>query len=486
MEWFAAGDYTIAREILQRGVAAVFVLAFVAVLRQFPALLGSGGLLPVPRYLARLERVTRRSRVLTLFWWRYSDALLRTVGWVGLLLALSLVVGLPQAGPWWVPLVAFLLLYVLYLSIVEVGQTFYAFGWETLLLEAGFIVAFLGSDDVAPPVLVLLAARWLVFRVEFGAGLIKMRGDPAWRDLTALYYHHETQPMPGPLSWHAHHAPRWWHRVEVAGNHVTQLGIVWLLFAPQPVASIAAGVIVLTQAWLVVTGNFAWLNALTMVLAASAISDSSWRWLLPFLPEPADDGVASGANIGFGVVVAAFFVLTVVLSYWPVRNLLSQRQLMNASFNRFRLGNTYGAFGSITRRRREVVVAGTLAAEPTEDDWREYGFRGKPGEVRRRPPQVAPYHLRLDWLMWFLALGGRDEAWFVAFLRRLLEADPATLRLLRHDPFDGVAPRFVRARVYRYRYTTRAERRVSGDTWVRVSAGVLVPPVALGDLPPTP
>jgi hypothetical protein len=328
-------------------VAAVYVLAFVAVLRQFRPLLGEHGLLPVPRFTAHVPWRASPS----LFFWRYSDRLVLVVGWVGVLVAATLVVGLPQQGPPWVPLVAFGVLWVLYLSVVNVGQTFYGFGWESLLLEAGFLVAFLGSDRVAPPWTVLALLWWLVFRLEFGAGLIKWRGDPAWRDLTALYYHHETQRM-------------------------------------------------------------------------------------------------------------------------------------NASFNVWHLVNAYGAFGSITRRRTEVVVEGTHDADPGPGStWREYEFRGKPGDVRRLPRQYAPYHLRLDWLMWFLALGSSAQLqWFVPFLGRLLEADRPTLRLLAHDPFDGQRPRWVRARLYRYRFATPEERRSTGARWVRHDEGLMIDAVSLAML----
>ena len=173
--------------------------------------------------------------------------------------------------PLWAAMLMWLVLWLLYLSIVNVGQTWYGFGWESLLLEAGFLAIFLGNDETAPPLLVLLLARWLLFRVEFGAGLIKLRGDPCWRDLTCLYYHHETQPMPGPLSWFFHHLPKPLHRVEVAGNHFAQLVVPFALFAPQPVASVAAAIVIVTQLWLVLSGNFAWLNWVTIILAFSAI-----------------------------------------------------------------------------------------------------------------------------------------------------------------------------------------------------------------------
>jgi hypothetical protein len=293
-----------------------------------------------------------------------------------------------------------------------------------------------------------------------------------------MFYHHETQPMPGPLSWWAHHLPKWFHRLEVVGNHFAQLVIPFLLFAPQPVASIAGIVIVLTQLWLVFTGNFAWLNAITIVLAFSAIGDSVVHRIIPAIP--ADLGTPQSSPLWFTIVVVAVTALLVVLSYWPLRNLFARRQLMNASFNPFHLVNAYGAFGSITRNRFEIIIEGTDAEEPDESTaWLEYEFRGKPGDVTRMPRQFAPYHLRLDWLMWFLPLGMRRDRWFIVLLMRLLTADAATLKLLRRDPFDGRRPRWLRAQLYLYRFSTFAEKRESGAWWVREPAGSFVPPVTL-------
>jgi hypothetical protein len=474
--WLAGTDYTIAREILQRGVAALYVVAFLSAAAQFPALLGEHGLLPVPRFL----RLSYARKQPTLFRRRYSDRLLLVVAWTGAALAALVVVGLLQLTPSYVFVPVFLVIWFLYLSIVNVGQTFYGFGWESLLCEAGFTVAFLGAWDTAPPITIVILLRWLVFRLEFGAGMIKMRGDRSWRDLTALYYHHETQPMPNPLSRTAHLLPKWWHRVEVLGNHFAQLVVPWLLFLPQPVASAAAAVVILTQLWLVATGNFAWLNWITIVLAFAGVSDGAWRWI----SGGAINGGIGAADVPLWYAVVALLVsaFLVALSWWPLRNLFRRRQLMNASFNRWHLVNAYGAFGSVTKERYEVVVEGT-AGDPHDAGarWLEYGFKGKPGDVRRLPRQYAPYHLRLDWLMWFLALGSRDSPWFEVFLLRLLEADRPTLRLLRSDPFDGAAPRAVRARMFLYRFATRAEKRASGDRWVRTEVGTLIPPVALRD-----
>ncbi|MBO0610241.1 lipase maturation factor family protein [Myceligenerans salitolerans] len=488
LTWWSTTDYDVAREVLQRGFGALYVVAFWAVLRQFRPLSGEHGLTPAPRLLAA---TTWRDGP-SVFRVHYSDRFLAAVAWCGVALGGAVVVGLPQAGDWWVPVLCFGALWFGYLSVVNAGGRFHGFGWESLLCEAGFVVAFLGSaggfglsDGVPTPVLTILAVRWLLFRVELGAGLIKWRGDPSWRDLTALDHHHETQPMPGPFSWHAHHLPRRWHRVEVVGNHVTQLLLPWLLFLPQPFASVTGLAVVVTQGWLVVTGNFAWLNWATILLGLGVVSDGTWAWLLGWtgLPLPDTAGPAGGAGTAavpatYVAVVSAAMLLLAVLSVRPTINLASPRQRMNASFEPFRLVNAYGAFGSMTKRRIEIVVEGTDAEDPDTGAWREYEFRGKPGDPARRPPQWAPYHLRLDWQMWFLPLG-HASGWFTVLLRRLLEADPPTLRLLRTDPFGGARPRWVRAVAWHYRYTTPAERAETGHWWVREAPRVAVPPMRL-------
>ena len=217
--WLDAPHAELARQVLQRGTAAIFAVAFLSTLLQFPALLGERGLSPAPRYIAAGALEGQPN----IFRWHYSDRFLRILCVVCIAIALALVAGLPQLGPPWLPMVAFLALWIVYLSILPIGQVFYGFGWELLLCEAGFLVAFLGSDAVAPPTLTLLLIVWLVFRLEFGAGMIKLRGGREWRDLTALMYHHETQPMPNPLSRWAHLAPAWWHKVEVLGNQCQNL-----------------------------------------------------------------------------------------------------------------------------------------------------------------------------------------------------------------------------------------------------------------------
>jgi hypothetical protein len=467
--FFHASDYWIARLLLQRGLGLVYLVAFVVALEQFRPLLGERGLLPAPRYLARVPFRAAPS----LFHLRYSDRLLVAVSAAGIVLSLAIVIGLPDRWPAPLTIAIWLVVWALYLSIVNIGQTFYAFGWESLLLEAGFLAAFLGPawTDVPAPIIWLF--RWLLFRLEFGAGLIKLRGDSCWRDFTCLYYHHETQPMPNPLSWYFHAIPKPLHRIEVLGSHFAQLVAPVLLFFPQPIAAFAGAVMAVTQLWLVLSGNFAWLNWTTIVLTASAFDDAQLTHLLPL-------HVPAVASLGWhdGLVVAVT-ALVVALSWRPARNLFSRNQMMNASFDPLHLVNTYGAFGSIGRERYEVVIEGTRDEHLTSDTvWSEYEFRGKPTDPNRRPRQWAPYHLRLDWLMWFAGISPYYAAsWFLAFAKKLLQNDAAILRLLRRNPFPEDPPRAIRATLYRYRFTTWRERRRTGAFWIRTRIGEYLQPI---------
>ncbi|MBI3522806.1 MAG: lipase maturation factor family protein [Chloroflexi bacterium] len=472
MDLLSATDGWLARLVFQRALAFVYLIAFLVAVRQFIPLLGERGLTPVPRFVAVVDFRDSPS----LFHLRYSDTIARAVSWTGLALSAATLIGLTDALPLPLAMFVWAVLWALYLSIVNVGQTWYSFGWETLLLETGFLAIFLGNASTAVPVTLMWLLRWLLFRIEVGAGLIKMRGDRCWRDLTCLYYHHETQPMPNPLSWYFHHLPRWWHRVEVLGNHFAQLVVPFFLFAPQPIASVAGLIIAATQSWLVLSGNFSWLNLITIVLALSSLDDGILRAALPIArPFTLDTPLWHQA------VVLVVTGLVLALSYRPARNLVSRHQRMNSSFDPLHLVNTYGAFGSVTKRRYEVIVEGTDEAVLLPGTaWREYEFKAKPGDVRRRPPQYAPYHLRLDWLMWFAAFSSpMHHEWFVPFMAKLLENDAPTLRLLRMNPFPAAPPRYVRARLYLYRFTTPAERRESGAWWHRSFVRDYLPPVSL-------
>lgn len=471
---FYTDTFEFARLALQRGMAAIYFLAFLSALRQCQPLLGENGLLPIPRYLKRIS--FKRSP--SLFHGHYSDRLLLTVCWVGLTLSVVCLTGLSETGPIWMSVLVWLTMWALYLSLVNVGQTFYGFGWESMLCEAGFFVSFLGPQTVQASFIPILILRWMLFRTEVGAGLIKLRHDECWRNLTCLHYHYETQPLPNPLSWYFHRLPGWFHKVSVAGSHLIQLVLPFGLFAPQPVATACAIGIIVHQLWLIVCGNYSWLNWLTLILGFSGLGDSVLGW----------SGTYSARPWGFELLLWALAAMALWLSLEPAKNLLSKNQKMNFSHNRFRLVNSYGAFGSITKERYEVVLEGTQ--DPFgADDWKEYEFIAKPGDPSRRPGQIAPYHLRLDWQMWFLPFTAsvvgdqvrvfRRQAWFSNFVVKLLEADEQVASLLKHNPFPDQPPRYIRARYYRYRYTTLEERGETGDWWSRELVGNYMNPCSL-------
>jgi hypothetical protein len=474
-----AGSIWWARLLVQRGLAAIYLLAFVSGLQQFPALLGERGLLPVPEFLRRM----RFFEVPSLFHLGYRDRFFSAVAVSGVVLSAGALAGLFDGGPLWVSVGVWLVLWALYLSIVNVGQTFYAFGWESMLLEAGFFASFLGPSHVATPAVPVLLLRWMLFRVELGAGLIKLRHDRCWRDLTCLYFHYETQPLPNPLSWYFHRLPKVIHRFSVVVSHLVQIVTPFGLLAPQPIAFIAGALAIFHQAWLVLSGNYAWLNWLTIVLGFSALSFSTPTGM-PLDARPA----------AYDSFLLLLMGATIVLSAPPVLNLASKTQTMNRSYNPLHLVNTYGAFGQVTRERFEIVLEGTESEDPrsSEAQWLEYECKAKPGSTTRMPPQVAPYHLRLDWLLWFLPFSANvvhnrvvtldHEPWFMRLVERLLEADAPTLRLLRHDPFRGRRPRFVRARYYRYEYSDRHEHRRTGAWWRRTLLGDYMPAVSLPEV----
>jgi hypothetical protein len=464
--------YWLPRWLFQRGLGLVYLIAFLVALNQFGPLLGEHGLLPVPLFLKQIAFRDAPS----IFYLFPMDWAFRAAEWSGLLVATLAMAGVTDRYGTWLSMVVWSLLWATYLSFVNVGQTFYAFGWESMLLEAGFYAIFLGSSRSTPRAIPIWILRWMLFRVMFGAGLIKLRGDSCWKDFTCLDYYYETQPMPNPLSWYFHWAPVWLHHAGVGFNHFVELVVPFGYFAPQPIATIAGAITIVFQLLLMASGNLSFLNLLTIVLAISTLDG---RILAKIAGRRAPVVPAAGRVVRYGIAVLAVGVG--ILSIQPVINMLSAGQLMNFNYNPLHLVNTYGAFGSINRTRYEVVVEGTDDASPGEGSvWREYEFRGKPGDPMRWPPQIAPYHLRLDWLMWFAAMSRyTEEPWFVNMMAKLLEGDRAMLGLLRSNPFSDRPPRYVRARLYLYRFTTPQAKRTNGAWWERELVGGWFPEVSM-------
>ncbi len=426
VDWYGDAGMGVARLVVSRGLALVYVIAFVVAIRQWPALLGDRGLLPVRRHLQR----TTWKRSPTLLRIRCGDRWVVGASVLGAFVGAAIVAGLVERAPIPVWIAAWLAMWAIYLSLVNAGQVFYGFGWETLLCEAGFLATFLGPRSVAPPVVILWLFRWLAFRVELGAGLIKLRGDAVLaqpdvhplppRDPAAAQPAELAVPPPSELdaSGRGARQPRRPARRPVAA------------VPPPAVAGIGAVVMIVTQCWLLLSGNFSWLNLVTIVIVAAAL--------------PGHAGGSTASPTWWVVLGLAAAGLIVVLSIRPALNLVSKRQVMNSSFDPLRLVNTYGAFGHVTKRRDELIIEGTRDAVTTPStQWQPYEFKAKPGDPHRRPRQVAPYHLRLDWLMWFAALGS-PAPWLDTLVDRLLHGDAATLRLLGTNPFPDEPPAQIR------------------------------------------
>ena len=274
------------------------------------------------------------------------------------------------------------------MSIDNVGQLFYGYGWEMMVLETGFlsIVAY-----IFPSRWSCYLFRWFIFRVIFGAGLIKIRGDQCWRDLTCMVYHYETQPNPGPLSWYFHNLPVDFHKVETAISLFLELPVPFLYFAPPLLRNISGILTIGFMATLILSGNLSFLNWLTIVITIPWLDDRITKRLCAkkFFVTPR----WFKSLLGY-----AAMALVIYLSIDPTLNLMNPRQRMNSSFDKLSLVNTYGAFGSVGKVRNEIVLLGTNDKTITaKTKWYEYEFHCKPGDVHRRPWLITPYHYRLDW-----------------------------------------------------------------------------------------
>jgi Lipase maturation factor len=463
-----ATEFWLTRLCFQQSLAFIYLIAFLIAANQFIPLLGKRGLQPVNHFV----RYVPFQRSPSLFYFNCSDRFIRFAIWCGVALSVFAVTGFSESFGLAVSMLTWALLWMTYLSLVNVGQTFYSFGWETMLCETGFLAIFLGSADTRAPVVVMWLIVWLLFRNMFGAGMIKLRADPCWRDLTCLYYHYETQPLPNPLSWYLHYSPRWMHKLGVLFNHAAELPVPWFYFAPAPFCWWAGGLTILFQITLILSGNLSWLNYITIVLAIPCFDD---RLLARFIHIP--HSTPAHMSLPLTIAVAGLAVLVLALSYWPARNMFSRRQLMNASFDPLHLVNTYGAFGAVTRERLEIVIKGTDADRPNESaQWREYEFKGKPGDVHRPPCIVSPYHWKLDWQMWFAAMSPPElHPWIFGVVEKLLEGDRKFLRLFAHNPFPNAPPKYIRADWYRYNFSKSGER----AWWTRSYVGTYLPPMTL-------
>jgi hypothetical protein len=497
----------------------VYVIAFGSLWMQLDGLSGREGMVPVALLLEAVQGRLGGARwwqFPTLCWLDASDGFLYLLCGLGVGLGILVMLGL-------LPTLNLLVLWGLYLSFATVCQPWLAFQWDNLLLETGFLSVWLAPLTLhdrlrragPPSPLVLWSLRWLLMRLMFASGVVKLSsGDATWRNLTALAYHYETQPLPTWIGWYAHQLPMAWQRASVLVMFGIELVVPWLVLAPRRLRLVACGCFVGLQLLIAATGNYGFFNLLTLLLCLLLCDDAVWprAWcarldVTPF-PATAEGGaqrVFNGAPFPASVtaegrqfngapssarprrwpvwsiapIVLVIFIVSVIQTMgsfrwhiqWPMP--ISQVASWIAPF---RTVNAYGLFAVMTTSRPEIIVEGSNDGQT----WLPYAFPWKPGDVMQRPGFVAPYMPRLDWQMWFAALGSaQSNPWFHYFLERLLQGTPAVLRLLAHNPFPHTPPRYIRAVVYTYHFTDIATQQATGAWWRRERQGLYMPVMSL-------
>lgn len=480
--------YWLTRFVILRLLGAVYVVAFLVAINQIVPLIGSNGLLPVGIYLKQVSAALGSAqagflRLPSIFWLWHSDSALLIAAWLGLILSCIVMAGYANA-----PLLA--VLWFLYMSFVHAGQDWYGYGWEIQLCETGFIAIFLCPlldprpfPRYPPPMPIIVLFRWLICRIMLGSGLIKFRGDKVWRNGTALYYHFETQPIPGPLSRWLHFMPHIMLKIGVWFNWLAELAAPWFVFGPRLVRHIAGVIIVLFQFTIILSGNLSFLNWLTIIPALACFDDGFWSGVLPRALVRKAEAAAGRAEESQPMQITAWVIagLIAILSIQPALNILSPAQIMNTSYDPLDLVNTYGAFGSVGRERLNVIFEGTMDETPDDKaNWKPYIYKGLPVLLNKQPPQIAPYQLRLDWQMWFAAMSSPEEyPWTLNLMWKLLHNDPGAVNLFAGNPFPNQPPRYIRAVLYRYKFAKPGNPQ--GLWWNREQINIWIQPTSAKD-----
>ncbi len=502
--------YVCTQWLFLRALGLIYSLAFVSLGLEIHGLVGSQGILPVSTYLTSLTDSLPPDMAVaiapSLVWFNSSDGFLSFLCWGGALAGLGVFLSIATA-----PLLV--VAWLFYLSLVNVGQDFLSFQWDILLLETGFLAIFWSPWQLLGPPwkgrlmlepqpwtfkVGIYLLRWLLFRLMFLSGTCKLlSGDETWRNFTALKFHYLTQPLPTPLAWLADQMPNWFQSFSVGAVFFIEIMVPLLFFMPRPLRLAGAALTALLQVVILLTGNYTFFNLLTLALCIPLLDDRALKKMMPTKLRNAMIGVPvteenTQAKHGTARVVvrrAAVSLLVVMvgmatlsqMSLLPMENLrnmpIAVRRLIFGAQS-LHIVNSYGLFAVMTTKRLEIQVEGS-------DDgvnWLPYVFKYKPGPLNRQPPIVAPLQPRLDWQMWFAALGIVDEnPWFFKFAERLLQASPDVVHLLETDPFHGKPPKFLRAELFEYKFSDFGEMWKGGIWWTRTPAGSYMQPVSLSN-----
>jgi len=489
-----ASSFRLSGALFVRALGGIYLIAFASLAVQVIGLAGRNGILPAGTFLDAVRAQIGPERywdVPTLFWCTGAgDGILRGACWAGAAIGAAVAAG-------FAPRIGLLVAWLLYLSLATVCRTFLNFQWDALLLEAGFLALFVAPGGFwrplakapDPPRWALFLVRFLLFRLMFSSGVVKLAsGDAAWWELRALDVHYMTQPIPTWTAWYAHQMPHLWQAMSTAIMFVIELLAPWFIFAPRRLRLASFTALASLQILIAATGNYAFFNLLTLTLCLSLLDDAAWpvwlrRRLGAAIPEAAAIATPSWTARVRRIAVAMLVALLVAV---PTSEMTARWRLalpwpsvvtgLAAALQPLRIANAYGLFAVMTPNRPEIIVEGS----DDGSSWQPYEFRWKPGDVSRAPEFVAPHQPRLDWQMWFAALSDyRRQPWFQNLLVRLLQGSPEVLALMERNPFPDKPPRYVRAMLYDYRFTDIATRRATGAWWSRDLLRIYAPTASL-------
>lgn len=465
-------------EFVLRLTAVCYLFAFASLAVQVSGLCGPDGMWPASEWLAylggRIPAPARFWTFPTLFWLGASDGWLVGGAAAGCVFALAAAAG-------FLPIISFALCFVLYLSFYTAAGPFLHFQWDLLLLESGFLALFaaplLDYRKASEPARALVFLyRFLVFKLMLMSGLCKLAsGDQTWRTLTALNFHYETQPLPPWTAWYFHHLPGAFQKLSVLVMFAVELVSPALIFAGRRPRLIAFWGIVSLQLLIAFTGNYGFFNWLTIALAFSLLDDRRLGFSAMETSSAAPKSRHALAAVLCAVLVPSSIYLAGARWIDGMPRAAFLDRWVAAPLETWPIIGSYGLFSVMTTERREIVLEGSDDGE----NWKEYGFRWKPGDVDRRPAFTGPHMPRLDWQMWFAALGTwHQNQWLLKLCGRILEGSPHATRLLKTDPFAGKPPRFMRAVVYDYHFTEGRSAN-SKAWWKRDNKKMYLPPVSL-------
>jgi len=505
------------RWIFLRALAAIYFSAFYSLLFQIKGLIGTEGIEPAHDYLAAVARAYPATRFWfapTLYWISSTSHALMIITWIGLVASVIAFLNL------W-PRLSFFACFLCFLSFVSAAGEFSNYQSDGMLLEAGFIALFFvpcglmpGLGASSPPSRVsLFLLQWEWFRIYFESGMVKLlSGDRQWRTLTAMDQYYQNGPLPTWVGWYVEHLPHWFQAATAAGTLVLELALVWMLFLPRRVRIICFCIVSPWELGVIITANYTFLNYLVLSLGFLLLDDRS---LLPIIPSRYRNAIAPGLKtkdpadqtstgesaesleavepeqrprrmilhalrkhlsaIRLAVAAVAltwiFYDTTAEMLLIPFRTIPLPTTPI-AALEPFRIANQYGLFAVMTSGRYEIEFQGSNDGQ----NWTAYPFRYKPQALNEAPRIYAPYQPRFDWNLWFASLADwRQDDLVPLTEERLLENDKDVLSLFRSNPFPQSPPRYVRAVLWQYWFTTSAEKRSTGSWWRRQYLGLYAP-----------